>query len=78
LDEMKRVLKPNGRIVIAEIDPNSRRGKWLRFLHRLVHGNIKFYEPLRLNEKVEDHGLKVLSINHTALAYFLTATTLQE
>lgn len=73
LDEMKRVLKPNGRIVIAEIDPNSRRGKWLRFLHRLVHGSIKFYEPLQLKEKVEDHGLKVLSINHTALPYFFAA-----
>jgi catechol 2,3-dioxygenase-like lactoylglutathione lyase family enzyme len=33
----------------------------------------RFYDPLQLKKKVEDHGLEVLSINSTTLGYFLTA-----
>jgi ubiquinone/menaquinone biosynthesis C-methylase UbiE len=31
LEEMKRVLKPDGKIIILEIDPNTRRGERLKF-----------------------------------------------
>jgi ubiquinone/menaquinone biosynthesis C-methylase UbiE len=74
LEEMKRVLKPNGKMIIMEIDPNSGRGKWLKICEGMLHTGAKFYEPLQLMKKVEEHGLKVLSVNPSTLGYFLTAT----
>ena len=73
LEEMKRVLKPDGKMIIIEIDPNTGRGKRLKICEGILHTGAKFYEPLQLRKKVEDHGLEVLSINSTALGYFLTA-----
>jgi ubiquinone/menaquinone biosynthesis C-methylase UbiE len=73
LEEMKRVLKPDGKMIILEIDPNSGRGKRLKICERILHTGAKFYEPLQLKKKVEDHGLEVLSIKYTSLGYFLTA-----
>jgi hypothetical protein len=71
---MKRVLKPNGKMIIMEIDPNSGSGKWLKICEGMLHTGAKFYEPLQLMKKVEEHGLKVLSVNPSTLGYFLTAT----
>ena len=73
LEEMKRVLKPNGKMVIIEIDPNTGKGKRLKICEGILHTGAKFYDPLQLKKKVEDHGLEVLSINSTILGYFLTA-----
>ena len=73
LEEMKRVLKPDGKMIIIEIDPNTGRGKRLKICEGILHTGAKFYEPLQLRKKVEDHGLEVLSINSTTLGYFLTA-----
>jgi len=74
LEEMKRVLKPNGKMIVMEIDPNTRKGKWLKICEGMLHTRARFYEPLQLRKKVEEHGLKVLSVNSTTLGYFLTAT----
>jgi len=74
LEEMKRVLKPNGKMTIMEIDPNTRKGKWLKICEGMLHTGARFYEPLQLRKKVEEHGLKVLSVNSTTLGYYLTAT----
>ena len=73
LEEMKRVLKPDGKMIILEIDPNTGRGKRLKICERILHTGAKFYEPLRLKKKVEDHRLQVLSVKYTGLGYFLTA-----
>jgi ubiquinone/menaquinone biosynthesis C-methylase UbiE len=73
LEEMKRVLKPDGKMIIIEIDPDTGRGKRLKICEGILHTGAKFYEPVQLKKKVEDHGLEVLSINSTALGYFLTA-----
>jgi SAM-dependent methyltransferase len=73
LEEMKRVLKPNGKMIIIEIDPNTGRGKRLKFCEGILHTGAIFYEPHQLKKKVEDHGFEVLSINSTALGYFLIA-----
>jgi ubiquinone/menaquinone biosynthesis C-methylase UbiE len=59
LEEMKRVLKP---MIILEIDPNTPRGK-----------RLKFCEPVQLSKKIEEHCLHVLSVDSTTLGYFLTA-----
>jgi len=73
LEEMKRVLKPNGKMIILEIDPNTGRGKWLKICESMLHTGARFCEPLQLRKKVEDHGLDVLSLESTSLGYFLTA-----
>jgi len=73
LEEMKRVLKPDGKMIILEIDPNTGRGKRLKICERILHTGAKFYEPLELKKKMEDHGLEVLSVKYTSLGYFLTA-----
>ena len=67
------MLKPNGKMSIIEIDPNTGRGKRLKICERILHTGAKFYEPLQLKKKVEDHRLQVLSVKYTSLGYFLTA-----
>jgi hypothetical protein len=71
--EEKRILKPNGKMIILEIDPNTGRGKRLKICQSILHTGAKFYEPLQLRRKVEDHGLKVLSVKSNSVGYFLTA-----
>jgi ubiquinone/menaquinone biosynthesis C-methylase UbiE len=74
LEEMKRVLKPDGKIVIMEFDPKTTRGKIIKTIESLLHMGSYFYEPHQLKKKVEDHGLKVLSVESiTPFGYFLIA-----
>jgi ubiquinone/menaquinone biosynthesis C-methylase UbiE len=73
LEEMKRVLKPDGKMIILEIDPNTPRGKCLKFCESLFHTGAKLYHPVQLSKKIEGHCLHVLSIDSTTLGYFLTA-----
>ncbi|HEY6883989.1 MAG TPA: methyltransferase domain-containing protein [Nitrososphaeraceae archaeon] len=73
LEEMRRVLKPDGKIVILEIDPSTPRGKRLKFCETLFHTGAKLYQPSQLSKKVKQHNLHVLSIDSTNLGYFLTA-----
>ena len=78
LEEMKRVLKSDGTMIIIEIDPNTGRGKWLKICESILHTGAKFCEPLQLRKKVEEHGLKVLAVNSTISGYFLTATKITQ
>ena len=73
LEEMKRVLKPDGKIIIVEIDPDTPRGKSLKFCETLFHTGGKLYQPAQLSKKVEEHNLHVLSIDSTTICYLLTA-----
>jgi ubiquinone/menaquinone biosynthesis C-methylase UbiE len=73
LEEMKRVLKPDGKIIILEIDPNTPRGKRLKFCETLFHTGAKLHQPSQLSKKIEEHNLQVISIDSTTIGYFLTA-----
>jgi ubiquinone/menaquinone biosynthesis C-methylase UbiE len=73
LEEMKRVLKPGGKIIILEIDPNTPRGKRLKFCETLFHTGAKLYQPIQVSKKVEEHNLQVLSVDSTTIGYFLSA-----
>jgi ubiquinone/menaquinone biosynthesis C-methylase UbiE len=73
LEEMKRVLKPDGKIIILEIDPNTPRGKSLKFCETLFHTGAKLYQPSQLSKKIEEHNLQVLYTDSTTIGYFLTA-----
>jgi ubiquinone/menaquinone biosynthesis C-methylase UbiE len=54
LEEMKRVLKPNGKMIILEIDPHMPRGKRLKFCEALFHTGAKLYQPSQLSKKIEE------------------------
>jgi ubiquinone/menaquinone biosynthesis C-methylase UbiE len=73
LEEMKRVLKSDGKIIILEIDPNTPRGKRLKFCETLFHTGAKLYQPSQLSKKIEEHNLQVVSTDSTTIGYFLTA-----
>jgi len=73
IEEMKRVLKPDGKIIILEIDPNTPRGKSLKFCETLFHTGAKLYQPSQLSKKIEEHNLQVLYTDSTTIGYFLTA-----
>ena len=73
LEEMKRVLKPHGKIIILEIDPNTRMGERLKFCETVFHTGAKLYQPAQLSKKIQAHNLEVLSIDSTTIGYFLTA-----
>jgi ubiquinone/menaquinone biosynthesis C-methylase UbiE len=73
LEEMKRVLKSDGKIIILEIDPNTPRGKRLKFCETLFHTGANLHQPLQLSKKIEEHNLHVLSMDYTTIGYFLTA-----
>ena len=70
---MKRVLKPDGKIIILEIDPNTPSGKRLKVCETLFHTGAKLYQPSKLSKKIEEYNLQVLSTDYTTIGYFLTA-----
>ena len=74
LEEMKRVLKPDGRLIIFESNPITGRGKMLKLIENLLHTGAKFYEPAQLRKKVEEYDLNVISVDSLSLGYFLIAT----
>ena len=67
LEEMKRVLKPHGKIIILEIDPNTRRRERLKFCETVFHTGAKLYQPAQLSKKIQAHNLEVLSIDSTTI-----------
>ena len=74
LGEMKRVLRPNGLLVLNEFDPTTLRGKLVNFHeNKLRSMNCNYYQPLQLKDKVKQHGYKEISIRPSAVGYFLTA-----
>ena len=64
LEEIKRVLKADGKIIILEIDPIHLGGQ------TLFHTGAKLYQPLQLSKKIEEHNLHVLSMDYTTIGYF--------
>jgi ubiquinone/menaquinone biosynthesis C-methylase UbiE len=61
LEEMKRVLKPSGRLIIFESNPLATRGKVLMLIENLFHTDAKFYEPCQLSKKLsKEHSLEVI------------------
>ena len=75
LEEMGRVLKPQGRLLLVEIDVTTVRGKILRFTeNRLMGGNSKFLVPDQLLEKVGHHGFVDVRLDRTSRGYVVVAT----
>jgi hypothetical protein len=56
-----------------EIDPDTPRGKRLKFCETLFHTRAKLYQPSQLSKNLKEHHLQVLSTDSTSIGYFLTA-----
>ena len=54
LEEMKRVLKSDGKIIILEIDPNIPSGRRLKVCETLFHTGAKLYQPSKLSKKIDE------------------------
>lgn len=75
LGEIHRVLKPSGRVLFHEFDPESPRGRMNRFWENDVMGNgCRFLRPQELKDHVERHGFRDVSVAPALVGYFLTAT----
>lgn len=74
LEEIKRVLKPGGLVILNEIDPSTLKGKVTSFAENtLKKMNCKYYSPSQLHEKVKAHAYQEISITHAPIGYFLCA-----
>jgi ubiquinone/menaquinone biosynthesis C-methylase UbiE len=74
LEEIKRVLKPGGSLILNEIDPSTFKGKIVSFgENTLKKMNCKYYSPSQLHEKVKAHAYQEISITHAPIGYFLSA-----
>jgi len=75
LEEMRRVLKPQGMLLLVEIDVTTVRGRLLRFTeNRLLGGSSKFLVPGQLLEKVGRHGFVDVRLDRTSRGYIVVAT----
>ncbi len=75
LEEIGRVLRPHGRLLLVEIDVTTVRGRLLRFTeNRLMGGSSKFLVPRQLMEKVGQHGFIDVRLDRTSRGYVVVAT----
>jgi ubiquinone/menaquinone biosynthesis C-methylase UbiE len=75
LDEMGRVLKPQGKLLLAEVDVSTVRGKLIRFTeNRLMGTGSMFLTSAQLLEKVGRHGFVEPVLDRTSRGYVVVAT----
>ncbi len=74
LDEIHRVLKAGGRLVVEEFDPQHGRGRRAHTFERIFGGNHStFYTPDELRTKLEAHGFGGIAHERVGPGYLLTA-----
>lgn len=74
LQEIKRVLKPDGLLGIVEFNLTTIRGKVVNFFeNKPCRKNCKFYTPAELKEKVIIAGFGEVNIVKIPAGYLLTA-----
>ena len=75
LEEMGRVLRPRGKLLLAEVDISTIGGRILRFTeNRLMGGKSNFLSSEHLIEKVKQHGFVETMVGRTSRGYVVTAT----
>jgi ubiquinone/menaquinone biosynthesis C-methylase UbiE len=75
LNEMGRVLKPQGKLLLAEVDVSTVRGKLIRFTeNRLMGTGSMFLTSAQLLEKVGRHGFVEPVLDRTSRGYVVVAT----
>ena len=72
IEEMARVLKPLGRILVHDSNP-ERMPLGARAERRIMKEQIKFLPPAQLRELVEAQGLRTVQLKEVFSSYFLLA-----
>jgi len=72
IDEMVRVLKPLGRLLVHDYNP-ERIPLGARLERRFMKERIRFVPPAQLQEKVEAWGLRTVQLNQVLSSFFLLA-----
>lgn len=74
LDEIRRVLKPDGRLVLFELRPEEHGGAGMRILGRRMHGTAPhFYAPHDLRDLLASRGFRAIGVRDGVRGYFVTA-----
>ncbi len=58
LEEVCRVLKPEGRFFVVEVDPRTFGGRWVETMESLLRMRSRFHPPERLVEMLRSAGLR--------------------
>lgn len=75
LEEMRRVLRESGRIVLLELPPARAPGRVARTIGSLRHaGPMSFWEPNELKAKVEAHGFREVRHLPRTRCYLVSGT----
>ncbi len=74
LREMRRVLKPYGRLIIEEIDPGTVNGKIVKCVEWILGCNSKFHRPKNLVRLLKKCGFTTKIIDKDAGSYLVRAT----
>ncbi|MDD5373688.1 MAG: methyltransferase domain-containing protein [Sulfurimonas sp.] len=62
--EVKRVLKKDGKLFIYDFDVSTFRGKSICMMEKLFGEPAHFYKPSALKEILEEYGFSVNIVNH--------------
>jgi ubiquinone/menaquinone biosynthesis C-methylase UbiE len=73
IQEFARLLKPGGLLLIVEINPQSRRGRTLRFLENgLLRSHLRFLKMEQLAQMVKEEGrLETKALKSDSFVYFV-------
>lgn len=72
--EVNRVLGPQGRVVIEEFNPNTKYGKFIVGMERVLRIQSKFYNPLDLKRLWLSHGFEGELKQPESAVYYLVLT----
>ncbi|MFW6385444.1 MAG: class I SAM-dependent methyltransferase [Halodesulfurarchaeum sp.] len=73
VEEVERVLRPGGAVVIRDFDPSTRRGSVLIFGEHALGFESTFYSPEALSERLHEAGLTP-SVIESGFAYTVVGT----
>lgn len=74
LSEAGRVLKPQGRVLVADLEPQSWKARWFRAVHRFAaHGSVTFRTAAEVRAMLESAGFSEVKETKVGGAYLVAA-----